>query len=184
MLRALGLVDQVKMAFVGIWREVGEIDRVVFRGKAKTQHPCAKGCGDTKPFLAVVGGAYIVMVPSPGIRRFAGIDNGYFAWLVFSAIEAEVKPLEKIRVCVLADPQLDITTGLVDADDFDIAGVEIGRDLHVRKKLKDSYPSTRYARFGVRDFWKQMAPERRAQSFSQTWFFPSAKVSIIREGSV
>src|SRR6188472_3919609 len=90
--------------------------------------------GNTKPFLPVVRSAHIIVWPTGWKSGFSCIENGKCAILILRTCESEMKPLQKIRIGILADFQLDIIFSFIESNKLNVATVEIGSDFHNRRR--------------------------------------------------
>ena len=129
-IRHLCFVDEIQVTFVGVWREIGEIDRLVCGLEIDSEYSIAVGGGDSKPFFAVIGCDRFIVFPSVRIRGFAGVDDHEFAFMTCGSGQAEMKPLKEIGIRILTDFQPKCIFCGIKTDKPDVAAVKIGRDLH------------------------------------------------------
>ena len=73
------------MALIRVGSEIREIDRIVFWFEMKFQDTFAECRGHAKPFLPVIGGANVIVLPAGWIRRLSCIDNRQCAVFLFSS---------------------------------------------------------------------------------------------------
>ena len=81
------------------------------------------------PMYSIVGIDDAIVLESTGISGAGGVEDLEAASLISRAAEAEVEPLIKFRVLIVANLELDVIAG-VGAEHLDIAGVEIVADVH------------------------------------------------------
>src|SRR5690606_32976471 len=111
------------MAFHGIGREIGIINRIALGPVADREDAVLVTGGDAEPVDPVIGCDGAVSFEALGVGRAAGIQDLHDAFLAAGAGHAVVEPLVEIRLMVLADLQLDVLRVLKRAYN-DIAAVE------------------------------------------------------------
>ena len=124
-------MDEIQMSFIRIGFEICEENGFMLRFKINRQHPVSERGWDPEPFIAVIGGTGFIIFPAIRIGRISGVEDHDFAFLSRGTCEPEMKPLEKIRLCILPNHEPDDMALFINADHTDIATIEVGTDFHI-----------------------------------------------------
>ena len=125
---SLGPGDQVLVPLHGVGCEIGKPDGIRLRGVLQRQHAVGIIRVDTKPGLAVIGGAGAIAWPAFQIGRTSGVLDRHAQGRAQCAGDAKMEPLEEFRPIVLADFQAN-ASGIGGVQNVDIAAVERVSDV-------------------------------------------------------
>ncbi len=141
--------EEIPATLAGIGREIGVVGRAAVRRVADREDAVRIIGRHPEPVLPVVRRDGPIVLPTSLVACFPGIFDAEPTFPAPHAGGAKMEPLEEIGIRILADRQSD-RRRIAGVDDFDIAGIEMGADMHCFRSRKGQCPDREIQRIEFR----------------------------------
>ena len=134
------------MLIAGVGLEIGVIHAVGQRRVFYREHAVFIAGRYAEPVLSVVRGANLIVLPAFCKRRLTGVFKMHHAAGVYRALQAEVKPLGKVRGIIVVCPNIEADIGgVVQVFNYDGSAVKLAADFkHSAGPVKGCWESVYY----------------------------------------